>query len=153
MAARQCVQKEESILDFWKVHPMRVVKWWVYTVIIGLLPALMRFAVWLLTDFGVQALSVSDVIAFGLVLHISMINEAEDVDWLSRKWRTINHGASVAAIAVYCVFFAVGVIGEKSSSVTQSNLLYCSLTLAGISLLLSAVVLHALTASSKSATT
>ncbi|MDP9990553.1 hypothetical protein J2W28_000064 [Variovorax boronicumulans] len=130
---------------------MKVVKWWVYTVVIGLLPALMRFAVWGLTDFGVQMVSVSDVIAFGLVLHISMINEAEDVDWLPQKWRTINHGASLIAIAVYCAFFAVSVIGEKSPSVSQSNLLYCSLALAGISLMLSSVVLHALTSSSKQA--
>lgn len=130
---------------------MKVVKWWVYTVLIGLLPAVMRLVVWLLTDFGVQLLAVSDVIAFGLVLHISMINEAEDAEWLSKKLQTVNHGVSVIAIAIYCVFYAVSVIGEKSASVAQNNLLYCSLVIALISLLLSSAVLHALFYSSKRA--
>jgi len=53
-------------------------KWLIYTVLVGLIPILSRLLVWLVTNTGtVNILSPSDFVIFGLVLHISNINEIE----------------------------------------------------------------------------
>ena len=52
------------------------VKWLIYTVLVGLIPMLSRLLVLTVTQPGVVSLiEASDFIAFGLILHISNINE------------------------------------------------------------------------------
>ena len=54
------------------------IKWLIYTVLVGLIPIISRFLVWGVTQAGtVSILAASDFIAFGLILHISNINEIE----------------------------------------------------------------------------
>ena len=127
---------------------MKPIKWYVYTVVIGLLPMLMRFVAHSVTTVGIQPLSVGDVISFGLVLHVSMISQAEDVEGVNPLWRTVNHGVSVTAVAIYSVLYAIRVIGEKVNAIDQKLLLNGSLILAAISLILGSVVLHALNSNS-----
>lgn len=123
---------------------MKPIKWYVYTVAIGLLPMLMRFVAYSVTTVGIQPLSVSDVICFGLVLHVSMISQAEDVEGVNPLWHTVNHGVSVTAVAIYSVLYAISVIGEKVNAIDQKLMLYGSLILAATSLIIGSVVLHAL---------
>ncbi len=57
------------------------VKWLIYTVLVGLIPILSRFLVWGVTEPGIVSfITASDFIAFGLILHISNINEIEHPD-------------------------------------------------------------------------
>ncbi|WP_141758568.1 hypothetical protein [Duganella sp. HH105] len=53
-------------------------KWFTYTLLVGLLPISARLVVWAAAKAGrVSAITASDFITLGLVLHISVINEVE----------------------------------------------------------------------------
>ncbi|AFJ43528.1 hypothetical protein [Francisella orientalis] len=66
------------------------IKWLIYTVLVGLIPILSRLIVWLVTKKGsVSLFSPSDFVAFGLVLHISNINEIEHFSGIQKEWKTV----------------------------------------------------------------
>ncbi|MEJ6066662.1 hypothetical protein MT378_02775 [Psychrobacter sp. 16-Bac2893] len=89
-------------------------KWLIYTVLVGLIPVIARLFIWLVTKEGsVDIFSASDFIAFGLVLHISNINEIEHFSAQKEQWKTIQNGGSIAFIAFYSILFAINLIGER----------------------------------------
>ncbi len=89
-------------------------KWLIYTVLVGLIPVIARLFIWLVTKEGsVDIFAASDFIAFGLVLHISNINEIEHFSAQKEQWKTIQNGGSIAFIAFYSILFAINLIGEK----------------------------------------
>lgn len=128
-------------------------KWLAYTVLVGLIPILSRLLVWSIASEGaVPALSPADFVAFGLVLHISNINELEHAPAQNKSWKTLQNGISVIFIALYSVIFAVLLLAEKSPKlIDPKSLLYCVVALATTSMLLSLSVLHRLNASTRSA--
>ena len=64
-------------------------KWLIYTVVFGLIPIISRLLVWGVTQHGtVSAFATSDFIAFGLILHISNINEIEHLSDDNKSWKT-----------------------------------------------------------------
>lgn len=87
------------------------VKWLMYTVFIGLLPIGLRL---LMTSWGMNIayFNTSDFIAFGFVLHISILNEIEYVDQ-QKVWKTVQNGISIVAIFVYGAF-TYGLIQNES---------------------------------------
>ncbi len=111
-------------------------KWLVYTVLVGLIPILSRSLAWLVTNTGtVNFLSSSDFVAFGLVLHISNINEIEHFDNVGKEWKTIQNGISIAFIAFYSVLYSLTLVGDKVVDITAIT--YCSIFLAFVSFLIS----------------
>lgn len=89
-------------------------KWLIYTVLVGLIPVIARLFIWLVTKEGsVDIFAASDFIVFGLVLHISNINEIEHFSAQKEQWKTIQNGGSIAFIAFYSILFAINLIGEK----------------------------------------
>lgn len=126
-------------------------KWLAYTVLVGLIPILSRLLVWAISSENVvPAFSAADFVAFGLVLHISNINELEHTSTQNKSWKTLQNGVSVIFIALYSVIFAVLLLAEKSPKLVDPNsLLYCVIALATTSMLLSLSVLHRLNASTR----
>lgn len=111
-------------------------KWLIYTVLVGLIPMLSRLIAWLVTKEGsVDILSPSDFIAFGLVLHISNINEIEHFADIEKAWKTIQNGISIAFIACYSVLFSLILIGDKVVDFTAITI--CTIVLAFVSFLIS----------------
>lgn len=112
------------------------IKWLIYTVLVGLIPILSRLMVWVVTKEGsVNLLSPSDFVAFGLVLHISNINEIEHFSNVEREWKTAQNGISIAFIAFYSVLFALTLVGESIVDVTAITI--CTIVLSVISFLIS----------------
>ena len=112
------------------------IKWLIYTVLVGLIPILSRLIVWAVTKAGsVNLLSPSDFVAFGLVLHISNINEIEHFSGVERGWKTTQNGISIAFIAFYSVLFALNLIGENIVDVKA--LTTCTVVLSIVSFLIS----------------
>jgi len=110
-------------------------KWLIYTVLVGLIPILSRFLVWVVTEKGIiDLLSPSDFIAFGLVLHISNINEIEHFD-IEKDWKTAQNGISIAFIALYSVLFTLMLIGRNI--VNTQAIQYSTIALAIVSFLIS----------------
>jgi hypothetical protein len=112
------------------------IKWLIYTVLVGLIPILSRLIVWLVTKEGsVNLFSPSDFVAFGLVLHISNINEIEHFSGIQKEWKTAQNGISIAFIAFYSVLFALTLIGENIVDVNAITI--CTMVLSVVSFLIS----------------
>jgi len=126
-------------------------KWLAYTVLVGLIPILSRLLVWsIASNEVVLPFAATDFVAFGLVLHISNINELEHVSSQSKPWKTVQNGVSVIFIALYSVLFAVLLLAEKNPNlINDSALLTCVAVLAATSLVLSLSIFHRLSATAK----
>tara|TARA_B100001063_G_C16710972_1_gene527999 strand:- start:281 stop:580 length:300 start_codon:yes stop_codon:yes gene_type:complete len=60
----------------------------------------------------ISLFSISDFVAFGFVLHISILNEIEHVIG-QRQWKTFQNGISIAAIFIYGSFSCVLMLHES----------------------------------------
>lgn len=120
-------------------------KWVIYTVLVGLIPILSRIFVWITSKpETLNFFAAPDFIAFGLVLHISNINELEHVTKENDKeWKTKQNGISLVFVAIYSVLYTVLLIGEKNNSVVDmKSMLTCVIALALVSFLLSLSIFH-----------
>lgn len=98
-----------------------MIQWLIYTVAIGLVPMLMRLAAWLFTSVGVDAFVAADFIAFGLVLHVSMINQVEDAPAQDKIWKRVINGGSVMCIVFYAAMYVIVLIAEKKPELANLN--------------------------------
>lgn len=114
-------------------------KWLAYTFLVGLIPVLTRFITWLTTTPGsTNPLTASDFVAFGLVLHISVINEIERIPAKEKEWKTIQNGTSILFVTIYSAIYALTIIGEKNGSLIDTNaMLNSCITLSLVSSLIS----------------
>ncbi len=119
-------------------------KWLAYTFLVGLIPVLIRLLAWIITKSGtVNALSASDFVAFGLVLHISIINELEHLPTEENSWKTIQNGTSVIFIVLYGALYVLTVIGERNGNLFDANIMMKSvIVIASISAIISFLVVH-----------
>ncbi|WP_036591245.1 hypothetical protein [Oceanospirillum maris] len=119
---------------------LKMHKWLVYTVIVGLIPMIGRLFIYSISEGGgVEFISSSDIIAFGLILHISNINELEHIDDQS-AWKTWANGLAIAFLAIYSVSFTAvvsieGGVANFNAQVVRSYLM----VIAGVSFTLCAV--------------
>lgn len=112
------------------------IKWLIYTVLVGFIPIISRLLAWSVTKDGlIEMLSPADFIVFGLVLHISNINEIEHFSEMEHDWKTIYNGLSIAFIAFYSVLLTISLI--TGDSVNINSLTYCSISLSTVSFMLS----------------
>jgi len=89
------------------------IKWLIYTVLIGLIPIFLRLMIHLVTNGSIKLFSASDFIAFGLILHISNINELEHYSKVKDKsWKTIQNGLSILFIVFYGLLFTLTLLSE-----------------------------------------
>lgn len=114
------------------------VKWLIYTVLVGLIPIMSRLLIWGVTKNGtISPFSATDFIAFGLVLHISNINEIEHFQG-ERSWKTAQNGISIAFIAIYSVLFAMSMLQQGVPGLIEEKIIVCcAFGLAVVSLLIS----------------
>ena len=83
----------------------------------------------------IDLLSPSDFVVFGLVLHISNINEIEHFSGVDRGWKTYQNGISIAFIAFYSVLFALTLVGKPIVDVQAITI--CTICLSIVSFLIS----------------
>lgn len=85
-----------------------ILRWLIYTCLVGLIPVLARLFVWSVADNSVQAFSISDIVAFGLITHISTINEIQHIkNEESESWITIHSGVSIVFITIYSLILGI----------------------------------------------
>ena len=96
----------------WMVN--RKFNWLIYTALVGLAPAILRFFVWFVSrNPSADLLNAADLMIFGLVLHISVINELQHFsDDDQRSWKGLQILFSVAFIAFYSCLLTCHLIGE-----------------------------------------
>lgn len=121
-------------------------KWLAYTFLVGLIPVLARLLVWLIAMPGIVSPLVSaDFVAFGLILHISVINEIEHLHSKDDGWKTIQNGTSLIFVTLYGALYTATIISEKGMALIDSSaLLRSSIVLSIVSSILSLTVFHRL---------
>ncbi|HET6230153.1 MAG TPA: hypothetical protein VFE05_08790 [Longimicrobiaceae bacterium] len=82
---------------------MQRTRWLIYTVVIGLIPLGIRALIYICArratlDF---ALNEGDLVAFGLVLSVTNINELEHARNVDPRWKTRCVGLSVVFIIIF----------------------------------------------------
>lgn len=118
------------------------IKWLIYTVLVGLIPVFLRLLIWtVLQNRTMDFLNAADFVAFGLILHISNINEIEHFNDPEKSWKTLHNGISIAFISFYSVLFACSLLGESNPGlINVRSITYFSIGLSFISFLISFIV-------------
>ncbi len=124
----------------------RNVKWIFYTVLVGLIPVFARLIVWIVDESrSVPAFDATDFIIFGLVLHISIINEIEHLHQGNQSWKTAHNGTSLLFIVILAVLFACQILDQaKPELFNDAAILSIACAMGAVSFLLSLTVLYRL---------
>lgn len=123
-------------------HLMLKLKWFIYTVLIGLIPVGARFIVVLVSPKANNDMlwNETDFASFGLALNISNISVLEHED-SNRQWKTIVNGLSVILLVFIALVFALSFMKEIDPSlISMHRLKQTSFLLASTSFVLSSVV-------------
>jgi len=93
---------------------MTKTKWLLYTVLIGLIPFIVRFLIFLSRDSMsyLYILNEVDLAAFGLVLCVSNITECDGNVSLEPRARTFNIGFSTFLIIIFAVFLGFSYLSD-----------------------------------------
>ena len=120
------------------------IKWLIYTVLVGLIPVLSRVLIWFISqNRTMDIFNASDFVAFGLILHISNINEIEHFNDRERSWKTIQNGLSIAFISFYSVLFAADLFGQSNPGlINVKSMKYVAMVLSLASFGISLSVYH-----------
>lgn len=107
--------------------------------LVGLIPVVLRALLWAISrDQTVDLFSASDFVAFGLILHISNINEIEHFNDLEKSWKTFQNGTSIFLITVYSFLFAAYLFGQANpGKINVGTVRTISMILSGVSFYLS----------------
>lgn len=123
------------------------VKWFTSTVVIGLLPILARLISNIILD-GVTFFTASDFIAFGFVMHISILNEIEHIHE-DDNWKSIQHSTSIGFVFIYGLLtFALLIIEAGATQMNPEKLKYLSMFISSVSFILAYTVFNRLSAKS-----
>jgi len=79
---------------------VRLIGWLINICLLGLIPCIARLFVWAISHSGVDPVAISDLVAFGLVVHSANINEISR-SGSSGTWKTLFGGVSIVFIVIY----------------------------------------------------
>lgn len=116
---------------------MRKSKWLIYTVLIGLIPFFIRFFVFIVRRdlHSNYILNEIDMITFGLILHVTNINELFSYKNSDKNWKEINIGLSIFMLVIFSSFLGLTYFADvdKSSEINRTSIKYMSLILSLVS--------------------
>jgi hypothetical protein len=121
---------------------MLKLKWFIYTVLIGLIPVGARFIVVLVSPRANNEMlwNETDIASFGLALNISNISVLEHESF-HRQWKTVVNGLSVILLIFIALVFSLSFMKEIDPSlISVLRLKQTSFILAVTSFVLSYVV-------------
>ena len=92
----------------------KALKWGIQTILVGFIPIFLRGFIYfiLLDKEGFACLSVSDLIIWGLVIHLCIFHERDSI-LRSKNVRSVAANVPIYAIILYSVLFACSLISEK----------------------------------------
>jgi len=92
----------------------KVIRWFLTTVSVGMIPMLMRGLVCLLLidDYKIQPVVVSDIIVFGLIINISIFNERNGHFHYDHSLSDISSTVSVILIVLFSGMFFFMITNE-----------------------------------------
>jgi 4-amino-4-deoxy-L-arabinose transferase-like glycosyltransferase len=98
-------------------------KWFIYTVLIGMIPFFARVFIYLISKNvnETYVINAVDIAAFGLLLNITNINELESLESLDPVWKTTQIGISVFQIVLFSIFLTLAYLAEANPKFELSN--------------------------------
>lgn len=117
---------------------MKLTKWFIYTVIIGALPFIVRLLIYTAKKNidPSYIVNIVDLVTFGLVLHVSQINELDSWKGMSENKKTLFR--SISLVFVLCFSALLGLAYEadldKSGSYDIEAIKRLSIKVTGASL-------------------
>jgi hypothetical protein len=148
---------EERLRNTWLMDKSnKKIKWLTYTVGVGMLPILARLLVNFLSNNdangAIELFATNDFIAFGFVMHISILNEIEHMNE-DDNWKTINNFSSIGFVFFFGLLTLAHLLVEgDNAKLNPDTLKYCSMTIAFISFILAHSVFKRLSAKSEVST-
>ena len=113
-----------------------LVKWFVYTVFLAMIPILMRLLIFALVTSETQFswLSESDVATFGLILAVTNVSALETATNIEATWKTQSMGISLFLISAFATLFAIACFQELQQGVfDRSRVLWANVILSLVS--------------------
>lgn len=90
---------------------------------------------------SIDPVSTPDLIALGLVFHVSIINELEHLPAALKDWKSIQSGTALLFIALYGALYTLAIIGDNAPGVVDARtVLFMSMSLAFASALIGVTV-------------
>ncbi|PML78596.1 hypothetical protein BCT69_03985 [Enterovibrio norvegicus] len=121
------------------------INWLINTILIGMIPILIRGVIYFATNGVVDELFVaSDFIILGLVIHISIINEANKVEKRSGNKIEVLSNISSLFVISYSIGYSLTIYNEKLN-VDMEVLTASSQGLCVVSALIGYVIMQRLT--------
>ncbi|QDV53687.1 hypothetical protein Enr17x_57680 [Gimesia fumaroli] len=119
--------------------------WFYFSVLIALLPVSCRLIIWIVLDNSIRidAFSLVDLVAFGIVLHATSLNEINNIPVRKftaeiRDWKSRNVNTATFFLVLYGLFISLGIMTEvKTVKMNEYILLYSTFALGLVSLILS----------------
>ncbi|KKD01411.1 hypothetical protein KY46_00855 [Photobacterium halotolerans] len=112
------------------------IKWFLVTVIVGLLPVISRGLFSLFTSNNISPFVASDFIAFGFVLHISILNQIEHLN-TTEQWKSVHQITSSIFIFLYGGLTFVLLSYEADSTKIDINIVkYSAISISVVSLVM-----------------
>ncbi|MTW11225.1 hypothetical protein GM658_11540 [Pseudoduganella eburnea] len=126
-------------------------KWFIYTLLVGLIPILIRLLVWfVVTTNQVEPISAIELVTFGLVIHASVINEAEHLPAKDHEWKSALNGQAITFITLYGALYALAAFGDKVDGAVEADAIEeIAISLSSMSILLAIMNLHHFSTRSK----
>ena len=129
---------------------MKRTKWLIYTVCVGLIPIIIRTLIyWFSTNISSieYVFNETELITFGLILHLTNINELEDKGNIEGKWKTKNIGVCVIFIVILSVLLGFAYLADQNPEglkVDRTKIKICAAVLDIITFLISIVIVSRL---------
>jgi len=113
---------------------MKKSKWLWYTVIVGMIPLIIRSLLYIFSTKTISFFNAPDLIFFGIILSITNINELEYVNIKrdnpkGKTWKTRTNVLSIVLVIIYSSFLIFTGVNEMTqnlfniSAITYSALL------------------------------
>lgn len=117
----------------------KMLKWFMATLIVGLIPLLVRlFFYYFLSDQNTfEYVTISDILAFGLIFNVNIFNERDGIFNSNQKISSFATIASCVLIALFVFMYALQlikeVIIEAQKYISNEKLLFMSVLLSLVS--------------------
>lgn len=134
---------------------MRVIRWLIYTVIVGALPILVRLLIFLISNHlpNTMCFSPVDIVFFGLTLNISNINEVNNLRLKGKKkeetelilhYKDAYSGLSTLFIILLAIPLGALYLGEMTDQtiINETTAFIGAITLGLLSLVFSGIVIY-----------
>lgn len=121
-------------------------KWWIYTVVLGLLPFFARTFIFLVMKQvePYYILNEIDMVAFGLVMATANINDLEGNNRFDPNWKGVCIGSSVVLVVFMSLILGVAYFMDARpvDYVDRTKIKICSLVLSIISFIFSLAIVY-----------